>query len=588
MGVNGIYGLSGSGLDIESLVKVGMLGKQKQYDKLHKREVKAEMEKEIFAGIYKDLFSFKYKTLSDYKLQSNMSAMKASSSNSDFVTAKANGAAVPMPHTVKVNTLSSNAYLLTEGTIKRANTTANDGKSIQLRDNVFKSLTKNADGTYNYTDQNNVVHNNVAADAKTISFTLNGTDKTLTADEVKKNTVSYTFEDLYNGKTYNDLAADINAKGTGITANYDATTDSFSLYNKTSGKEAGIKLTMAAAADGGDHAAQLFNNLDFVQSKSGKLVEDPVGMVPPVYKKFTFSAGNEKGCMGDDGEVEIDGKKYKGIKNNSLTVGGVSYNFLQQTTGTATVTVSQDTDKIIENVKKFVEDYNKIIDDLSEKYNTSSWNYDTSSDYEPLTESEKSGMTQAQIEEWNKKVKSGLLYHNRIIGNLLTAMREAISTPVQSVEGKYNSAASLGITSSDNKGHLKLDEDKLKKALAEEPDCVHKIFANDQDNYYGTDENKKQDYIRKEDYKNRGIVNRLYYNALSDGLTKMKEYAGISADSKDETTLGKKITRFKTQMDTFKGKMDAYKSRLFKKYDAMETLIARLNSMYNTIFGGQK
>lgn len=588
MGVNGIYGLSGSGLDIESLVKVGMLGKQKQYDKLHKREVKAEMEKEIFAGIYKDLFSFKYKTLSDYKLQSNMSAMKASSSDSSFVTAKANGAAVPMPHTVKVNTLSSNAYLLTEGTIKRANTTANDGKSIQLRDNVFKSLTKNADGTYNYTDQNNVVHNNVAADAKAISFTLNGTDKTLTADEVQKNTVSYTFEDLYNGKTYNDLAADINAKGTGITANYDATTDSFSLYNKTSGKEAGIKLTMAAAADGGDHAAQLFNNLDFVQSKSGKLVEDPVGMVPPVYKKFTFSAGNEKGCMGDDGEVEIDGKKYKDIKNNSLTVGGVSYNFLQKTTGTATVTVSQDTDKIIENVKKFVEDYNKIIDDLSEKYNTSSWNYDTSSDYEPLTESEKSGMTQAQIEEWNKKVKSGLLYHNRIIGNLLTAMREAISTPVQSVEGKYNSAASLGITSSDNKGHLKLDEDKLKKALAEEPDCVHKIFANDQDNYYGTDENKKQDYIRKEDYKNRGIVNRLYYNALSDGLTKMKEYAGISADSKDETTLGKKITRFKTQMDTFKGKMDAYKSRLFKKYDAMETLIARLNSMYNTIFGGEK
>ena len=588
MGVNGIYGLSGSGLDIESLVKVGMMGKQKQYDKLHKREVKAEMEKEIFAGLYKDLFSFKYKTLSDYKLQSNMSAMKASSSDSSFVTAKANGAAVPMPHTVKVNTLSSNAYLLTEGTIKRANTTANDGKSIQLRDNVFKSLTKNADGTYNYTDQNNVVHNNVAADAKAISFTLNGTDKTLTADEVQKNTVSYTFEDLYNGKTYNDLAADINAKGTGITANYDATTDSFSLYNKTSGKEAGIKLTMAAAADGGDHAAQLFNNLDFVQSKSGKLVEDPVGMVPPVYKKFTFSAGNEKGCMGDDGEVEIDGKKYKGIKNNSLTVGGVSYNFLQQTTGTATVTVSQDTDKIIENVKKFVEDYNKIIDDLSEKYNTSSWNYDTSSDYEPLTESEKSGMTQAQIEEWNKKVKSGLLYHNRIIGNLLTAMREAISTPVQSVEGKYNSAASLGITSSDNKGHLKLDEDKLKKALAEEPDCVHKIFANDQDNYYGTDENKKQDYIRKEDYKNRGIVNRLYYNALSDGLTKMKEYAGISADSKDETTLGKKITRFKTQMDTFKGKMDAYKSRLFKKYDAMETLIARLNSMYNTIFGGAK
>lgn len=585
MGVNGIYGLSGSGLDIESLVKVGMLGKQKQYDKLHKREVKAEMEKEIFAGIYKDLFSFKYKTLSDYKLQSNMSAMKASSSDSSFVTAKANGAAVPMPHTVEVETLSSNAHLLTETTIKRVNETANGGKSIQLRDNVFKSLTKNADGTYTYEDLQGT--HTVAGDAKAISFTLTSRKPTstapLTEEEKQKNTLTYTFEDLYNGKTYNDLAADINAKSTGITASYDATTDSFSLYNKTSGEEAGINLTMAAAADGGTYAAELFNNLRLKQSKDGAL-----HALPPSSDGNSFKAGELSSCMGSDGKVKVDGKTYEGIKNNSLTVGGVSYNFLQKTTGTATVTVSQDTDKIIENVKKFVEDYNKIIDDLSEKYNTSSWNYDTSSDYEPLTESEKSGMTQAQIEEWNKKVKSGLLYHNRIIGNLLTAMREAISTPVQSVEGKYNSAASLGITSSDNKGHLKLDEDKLKKALAEEPDCVHKIFANDQDNYYGTDENKKQDYIRKEDYKNRGIVNRLYYNALSDGLTKMKEYAGISADSKDETTLGKKITRFKTQMDTFKGKMDAYKSRLFKKYDAMETLIARLNSMYNTIFGGEK
>ena len=113
--------------------------------------------------------------------------------------------------------------------------------------------------------------------------------------------------------------------------------------------------------------------------------------------------------------------------------------------------------------------------------------------------------------------------------------------------------------------------------MAEEPDCVYKVFANDQDNYYKTDENKKHDYIRNDDYKSRGIINRLYYNAVDDGIRKVKEYAGVSADSKDETTLGKKITRFKIQMDTFKGKMDAYKSRLFKKYDTMETLIASLD-----------
>ena len=40
MSATGIYGLSGSGIDVESLVKVGMMSKQNQYDKLYKQEVK--------------------------------------------------------------------------------------------------------------------------------------------------------------------------------------------------------------------------------------------------------------------------------------------------------------------------------------------------------------------------------------------------------------------------------------------------------------------------------------------------------------------------------------------------------------------
>jgi len=43
MGVNGIYGLSGSGLDIESMVKVGMMSKQNEYDKMYKQQTKATL-----------------------------------------------------------------------------------------------------------------------------------------------------------------------------------------------------------------------------------------------------------------------------------------------------------------------------------------------------------------------------------------------------------------------------------------------------------------------------------------------------------------------------------------------------------------
>ena len=45
MGVNGIYGLSGSGLDVESMVKVGMLSKQNELDKMQQKYTLNEWKK---------------------------------------------------------------------------------------------------------------------------------------------------------------------------------------------------------------------------------------------------------------------------------------------------------------------------------------------------------------------------------------------------------------------------------------------------------------------------------------------------------------------------------------------------------------
>ena len=97
------------------------------------------------------------------------------------------------------------------------------------------------------------------------------------------------------------------------------------------------------------------------------------------------------------------------------------------------MTVSQDTDKLIDNVKKFVEDYNKMIDSLNSKYNETRY-----SDYGVLTKSQENGMTKEQVEKWNEKAKSGLLYHDQTLGKTISALREAIYTPVTSVDGRYN------------------------------------------------------------------------------------------------------------------------------------------------------
>ena len=633
MGVNGLYGLSGSGLDIESMVKAGMLSKQNQYDKMYKKEVKNEWLKQGFNEIYTSLNTFKYSTLSDYKMQSNMNAMEAESSDTSSVKVTANGAAVAMTHNVTVNSLSTNAYLLTrddgiqyEGeattlsyggvnysaskstynpdtktwTLLKSSD-ADDAEGVKVtvttvdgvdKDPVkknygltldkvmFKSIeeAKDADGNTIKDSDGNTMYNVTRADGTTsqvsgadaaISFTVNDSGDELSTDDAKKQTVKYTFEDIVNGKTLNDLAADIKNLNTNISASYDATNGAFSIYNSESGSEAKI----AIAVDNAD-TATLFNNLNLGLSANGE-----IGTAQ------TFTDGAVTTVSGTEGEIMIDGRTYTGVKDNRITVSGVTYNLLNTTeTGkTVTVSVSQDTDKIIENVKKFVEDYNKILDDLTKKYNTK-----PSGDYEPLSKTQEASMTQEQIDKWTEKAKEGLFYHNDILRQLISDMRDAVMTPVQSVNSNYNSASAIGITSSNNQGHLTLDEDKLKAALAADPDCVYQIFASDQDTYTEANPNDRYSYMKTDDYNNRGIANRLYFNAITDGISKVESYAGVLPDSEDQSTLGLLITQLKDKMTAFKSLMDDYQTQLYKKYDALETMIASLNSQYNTLFGGQQ
>ena len=139
MSANGIYGLSGSGLDIESLVKMGMQSKQNQYDKMYQNQLKNTWIKEAYNTVYTDVKAFK-DTMSTFKMQSNMSAMQASSSNNDVVSVTANGAAAAMNHKISVEQVASNAYLMTADgkTIDRA-AGASSSTSTYLYDVLYGS-----------------------------------------------------------------------------------------------------------------------------------------------------------------------------------------------------------------------------------------------------------------------------------------------------------------------------------------------------------------------------------------------------------------------------------------------------------------
>ncbi len=593
MGVNGIYGLSGSGLDIESMVKVGMMSKQNEYDKMAQKFTKNEWTKAAYLELNSSITTFNASTLSQYKMSANMNAKTASSNSSD-VKVEANATAPIMSHQVEVESLSAAAYLVstardssgnivTGGTITRYQGASSS--NVELKNILFQTLTydettekvtsvKTGKNPLSSANKNGYSYSNLNYSDNAITFYLN--DGTSTENGGKGVEISFTFKEIIDGATLNDLASRINGKGLNVRAAYDTVNDKFSLYNVKGGEANTIKLTGGPADQSGYSGLVFLNALNLTQVQNGEIVKKADGDDRIIsIKSLSNTSKNNDGITGENGKIIVDGMEYA-TTDNKATVGGITYTALAKTSKPATVSVSQDVDGIVDKVKSFVADYNKLLSSLYEKYDEK-----PESGYTPLTQSQKDAMKDEQITKWEEKAKKGLLYHDQTLGKIINEMRESIYTSVDSVEGKYNSAYSIGISTTGLKGQLVLDEDKLRKALAEDSDAVYNVFA-------------KLDNSKKDAQGNvvnnpsgNGIAQRLG-DIFTTAMKNIKSRAGSSTSITEDSDLNTLLRNLQTKMSNFKKMMNSFENALYKKYDKMETTLASLGAQLNFVMGGNQ
>ncbi|MBR3499513.1 MAG: flagellar filament capping protein FliD [Selenomonadaceae bacterium] len=419
------------------------------------------------------------------------------------------------------------------------------------------------------------------------SFTLSdGVTKNEASTALKEVTISYTYAQLMgdDGKTFNDLVSDINKSGLNIKASYDSVHDLFSFYNSKTGADNTIDIKIGTDTDyTGSRSAlatrNFFNNLGLYQSVGGELYKsneiidanktESTEATTILFNLDKNGTGGTNSFAGTNAEFKIDGVTYDNVASNNITVGGVTYTALEKmnSDSVATVTITQDTDAIIDKVKSFITDYNKLLASLYEKYEEK-----PNSDYKPLTQSQKDSMKEEQITKWEEKAKKGLLYHDQTIGKIIQNMRSGIIQSVEGVDGQYNSVFSLGISTTGLKGQLVLDEDKLKKALSEDPDSVYNVFA-------------KLDANDMDNQAKSGVAQRLG-DILVTANKSIKDRAGSSADITEDSDLNSLLRNLQTKMSNFKKLMNSFEDALYKKYDAMEATLAKLGTQLNFIMGG--
>lgn len=302
--------------------------------------------------------------------------------------------------------------------------------------------------------------------------------------------------------------------------------------------------------------------------------------------KVEISGIDEMGDLSSILEIgDFDGGQnakftYNGLtterSSNTFEIDGIEITLKEANNKDITFNSATDTEKVFENVVKFIDEYNTLIEDLNKQIREQKYR-----SFPPLSAEQKKEMTEKEIELWEEKAKSGTLRNDSEISSMLTQMRTALTGSIKLPGMGENESISLkdiGITGSKNyldHGKLIIDEDKLKKAISEDPNKIHQLFS-----YDAGDNAKKTEH---------GFARQL--RTIVDATQKtIQKRAGKVGDVNDTFTLGKNLDDMNKQIERFEERLKMTEDRLWRQFTAMERAIQRANaqsaSLMNAFGGG--
>lgn len=379
----------------------------------------------------------------------------------------------------------------------------------------------------------------------TVSGNVKSTDKILATGEstiinieTSAGNQDITIDDTTTyGSLANQIASltDASGKSLGLRANFDEATSRFVI----STKELGANQKITVSDKGAIGVANAIVNGGTINATT---------LTPTVPQ-----------ATGSDAKVKVDGVSVTSSTNN-LSVYGMDIKVLKPGSQT-TVSISSDTQSIFDNIKKFVDDYNSLIDSLNTKVKEK-----RNRDYPPLTDTQREALTEKEAEKWDETAKKGLLYNDSIISRTLNDLRVSMYKPVESISTGYiRTLAEIGITTEylSTDGKLVLNEDKLREAIANNPDEIMNLFTRDD-----------------------GIATRIY-NEVNTTIDRLNKKAGRvgSPDNLNNSVIGQDLSEIRKRMNAWDNKLAMIENRYWKQFTAMEQAIAKFNEQSSSIMG---
>ncbi|MDP4085189.1 MAG: flagellar hook-associated protein 2 [Bacillota bacterium] len=500
---SGLMRVSGlaSGMDIDGMVKSLMQAEKIPLNQMQQKQQILEWQRDDYRSMNTALSDLDTTTFNGIYMQSTFNKKTVTSSDDSVVSATAVNATNNLSASIDTIVLAKPSSWVSSGPASFSGAKGTVGTTTTLN---FKVT--NPDGT-----------------TKNVTFNVAGTD-----------TIDNVLTDFNNSNLGVSMVKIKLANGT----------DALAMSNNATGTGASIQATDATTI------SFMHSNLQFDCNSSATTGSPPV--TNPNYGLLNTDPNN----LAQDASFNFNGYKMT-EKSNTFTISGVSYTLKKQG-GSANISTATDVDTIFNSVKAFVDKYNDTIkavnDKISEQRNR---------DYQPLTDDQKSAMTDSQVTQWEVKAKSGMLSNDSILSSGLSKMRQDLYAPVSGNDvGQYTQLSQIGITTSSNyldNGKLVIDETTLRQKIQDDPQAIYKLF-----NSNGTTSNTE------------GLAHRLR-DTLKSTMDQVTTIAGNTTYTSSQYTLGKQLTDLGTQITDFQSKLTSKENQYYNQFSQMEQAMQQAN-----------
>lgn len=520
-----------SGLDTDSIVEAMVSTYQTRVDNSEKQEILLEWKQDIYKEVSSKVYNFYTGTINKLRLESTFNSKLLTSSNTTAIKLDKSSTAPSGTHTLSGLTMATSASMKTY----QMSSSAKDNKVTSSTTMTELGIDIDSQSDIKIVDGNNTT---------TIRFVE-------ALPEKKEDGILYISET----DKISDLQSALKSAMPNGTVNFDSTAKAFFISSKNTGADQQFSIT-------GD--VGVLYKLGFITEATPL---ENTSSNDNIKNGVTYNSEDRAATInlsGTDAKYTYNGIEMTSVSNN-ISINGLKFTITSNTNETEEITVSSSTDidGMVDTIKSFVEEYNTLISELNDLINA-----DSAGSYEPLLDDEKEGMTDSQIEKWEKKIKDSLLRNDSTLKSLTSSMRNVLSSTLNSND-TYKTLSSIGITTSSDwtaNGKLELDEDKLKEALTKEPDEVIALFTANGDSKTSS---------------TKGLGDRLY-ESLG---TSFKRIANVKSTTSlfNDTLLTDKRTSQSDITDKWEERLETMKAMYYSRFTAMETALSKLNSQTDSL-----